>query len=288
MSVNLVEKYGDKLDMPFTLASFTERAINTDYDFIGAKTVKVLTPTTVELTDYDRTATGDRFGGNKEMQDTEATYTVTQDKSFKVTIDAGNLAQQAMLKKGGKMLKAQIDEQVTPAIDKYRFSVAAKGAIAVKQNLTATSDAYDDVLEINKMLGNKHIPRKGRIFYAGESFYKKIKKELVTTVNANEFNNGVLKEGYVGQLDGVPTIVVPDDYLPENTQAILVHKKALLGVKQVKTAKIITDSELVDGTVLVGRYIHDAFILDAKKYGVASIVTAASTSAGTGTGTSTK
>lgn len=272
MSVNLVEKYGKKLDMPFTLASFTERAINTDYDFVGAKTVRILTPTTVALTDYDRTATGDRFGGNNEMQDTEATYTVTQDKSFKVTIDAGNLAQQAMLKKGGKMMKAQIDEQVTPAIDKYRFKVAATGAAAVNQNLTATNDAYDDVLEINKMLGNKHIPRKGRLFYASESFYKKIKKDLVTTVNASEFNSGVLKEGYVGQLDGVPTIVVPDDYFPTDTQAILLHKKALLGVKQVKTAKIITDSELVDGTVLVGRYIYDAFILDAKKYGVASIV----------------
>ena len=272
MSVNLVEKYGKKLDMPFTLASFTERAINTDYDFVGAKTVRILTPTTVALTDYDRTATGDRLGGNNELQDTDSTETVTEDISFKVTIDAGNLAQQAMLKKGGKMMKAQIDEQVTPAIDKYRFKVAATGAAAVNQNLTATNDAYDDVLEINKMLGNKHIPRKGRLFYASESFYKKIKKDLVTTVNASEFNSGVLKEGYVGQLDGVPTIVVPDDYFPTGTQAILLHKKALLGVKQVKTAKIITDSELVDGTVLVGRYIYDAFILDAKKYGVASIV----------------
>lgn len=275
MSVNLVEKYAKKLDMPFTLASFTERAVNTDYDFIGAKTVKILTPTTVALSDYKRTDTGDRFGGNNEMQDTEATYTIEKDKAFKITIDAGNLAQQAMLKKAGKMMKAQIDEQVTPAIDKDRFAVAATGAAAVSQNLTATADAYDDVLEINKMLGNKHIPRKGRIFYVGETFYKKVKKEIVTTVNASEFNSGVLKEGYVGHLDGVPTIVVPDDYLPTGTQAILWHKKTLLGVKQLKTARIITDSELVDGTVLVGRYIYDAFILEAKKYGVASIVNGA-------------
>lgn len=272
MSVNLVTKYGKKLDTPFTLASFTERAMNTDYDFVGAKAIKVLTPTTIELSDYDRTATGDRFGGNKEMQDTEATYTITKDRSFKLTIDAGNLAQQAMLKRAGKMLKSQIDEQVTPEIDKYRFSVAATGAAAVDQALTATADAYDDFLEINKMLGNKHVPRKGRIAYTSETFYKKVKKELVTTVNASGFNDGVLKQGYVGQLDGIPTVVVPDDYFPTGTQVILWHKKALLGVKQLKTAKIITDSELVDGTVLVGRYIYDAFVLEAKKNGVASIV----------------
>lgn len=279
MSVNLVTKFADKLDMAFTLASFTESMVNTEYDFIGAKTVKILTPTTVALTDYDRTATGDRYGGNKEMDDVEATYTVNQDKAFKMTIDNGNLEQQARLKKANKMLKAEIDEQVTPAVDKNRFDVAAKGAIAVKQNLTATADAYDDVLEINKMLGNKHVPRKGRVLYVGETFYKKIKKELVSNANADGFNSGVIKEGYVGKIDGTHTIVVPDDYLPDGTLAILWHKKTILGVKQIADARVKTDSELVHGAVLMGRYIFDAFVLEAKKYGVASIVAAAASGA---------
>jgi hypothetical protein len=46
----------------------------------------------------------------------------------------------------------------------------------------------------------------------------------------------------------------------------------LLGVRQVTETRIITDSELVSGSVLVGRFIFGSFILDAKKNGVASIV----------------
>jgi hypothetical protein len=51
------------------------------------------------------------------------------------------------------------------------------------------------------------------------------------------------------------------------------HKKALLGVEQIKSVKIIDDSELVDGKVLRGRFIYDSFILNGKKKGVAAIGT---------------
>ena len=49
------------------------------------------------------------------------------------------------------------------------------------------------------------------------------------------------------------------------------HKKAILGANQVTSIRKITNSENVDGTVLAGRFIYDAFVLEAKKYGVAII-----------------
>ena len=97
----------------------------------------------------------------------------------------------------------------------------------------------------------------------------------MTTANADNFNSGVIKEGYVGKLDGTHTIVIPDDYLPTGTLGIMWHKKSILGAKQIASARIKTDSELVDGAVLMGRYIYGAFVLEAKKYGVASIVAGA-------------
>jgi hypothetical protein len=53
----------------------------------------------------------------------------------------------------------------------------------------------------------------------------------------------------------------------------MVHRDALLGVDQIKTTRIISDSELVDGKVLVGRFIFDSFILNGKKKAVAAIGT---------------
>ena len=73
-TVNLAEKYSSKLDQLFTAGSYTDRYVNKKYDFTGAKTVEVYTVTTVAPTNYDRTNTGDRFGGNNELQDVLTTY----------------------------------------------------------------------------------------------------------------------------------------------------------------------------------------------------------------------
>ena len=74
--INLATKYSSKLDQLFTAGSYTDRYVNKKYDFTGAKTVEVYTVTTVTPGDYDRTATGDRFGGNNELQDVVTPYTI--------------------------------------------------------------------------------------------------------------------------------------------------------------------------------------------------------------------
>ena len=83
MAVNLATKYASQLDQIWTHASYTDNWINKKYDFDGVKSVKVYTVTTVDPSDYSRTSTGDRYGGNYELQDTIATYTLANDKSFK-------------------------------------------------------------------------------------------------------------------------------------------------------------------------------------------------------------
>ena len=88
MAVNLADKYSGQLDQIFTHASYTDNWINKKYDFDGVATVKVYTVTSVDPIDYSRTSTGDRYGGNNELQDTITTYTLTNDKSFKIAIDS--------------------------------------------------------------------------------------------------------------------------------------------------------------------------------------------------------
>ena len=60
--------------------------------------------------------------------------------------------------------------------------------------------------------------------------------------------------------------------MPTKTYAVMWHKDAVLGAKQIVKTRIITDSELVDGTVLTGRFIYDTFVLNGKKNAVASVV----------------
>ena len=266
-TVNLATKYSGKIDQGFTNDSFTERWTNTDYDFDGVKTVKVYTLKSQALTDYDRTSTGDRYGGNAEMEDTVATYSLNNDKAFKIAIDKGNEKQSVTARNAGKALKTEIREQVTPAFDKNVFAkVAAAGA---ESAITiGSAGAYDAIMDAGVALDEESVPVDGRVLFVTSAIYKEVKKEITTTINAE-----LVGKGYVGELDGVPVVKVPSSYFPEGVGAFLWHKSAVLGAKQLAEARVRTDNEFVSGSLLLGRYIFDAFVLEAKAKGVAVIKT---------------
>lgn len=277
MAVNLALKYSGQLDQIWTHASYTDNWINKKYDFDGVDTVKVYTVTSVAPGDYSRTSTGDRFGGNAELQDTIKTYTITNDKSFKIAIDRGNYEQGMRAKKAGEVMRIEMNEQIIPMIDKNRLAVAAAGATAVSQAITAGTDAYQDIMHANEYLDECKTPLEGRVLFVTPAEYTKI-KTAITTVLAPNYNDKLVGKGFVGELDGVPVVKVPTSYFPTGVLAILVHRDTLLGVRQVTETRIITDSELVSGSVLLGRFIFDSFILEAKKLGVASVVSGGSQS----------
>jgi hypothetical protein len=272
MAVNLALKYSSKLDQIWTHASYTDNWINKKYDFDGVSTVKVYTVTSVAPTDYNRSSTGDRFGGNTELQDTIATYQLTNDKSFKIAIDRGNYEQGMRAKKAGEVMRIQMNEQIIPMIDKDRLATAAAGATAVSQAVSMTSDAYVDVLTANAFLDEAKAPLEGRVLFVTPGEYNAIKEKITTNILASGYNDKLVGKGFVGELDGVPVVKVPTSYFPAGVKAIVLHRDALLGVRQVTETRIITDSEFVSGSILLGRFIFGSFILKGKEFGVASIV----------------
>ena len=272
MAVNLATKYASQLDQIWTHASYTDNWINKKYDFDGVDTVKVYTVTTVAPNDYSRTSTGDRFGGNAELQDTIATYQLTNDKSFKISIDRGNFEQGMRAKKAGEVMRYEMNEQIIPMIDKDRLATVAAGATAVSQAVTATTDAYQDTLKLNEYLDECKAPLEGRVLWVTPAEYNLVKTAITTNILASGYNDKLVGKGFVGELDGVPVVKVPTSYFPAGVKALLCHRDSLLGVRQVTETRIITDSEFVSGSILLGRFIFGSFILKGKELGVASIV----------------
>lgn len=273
-SINLASKYSSQLDQVFTAGSYTDRYVNRKYNFDGVKTVNVYTVTTVAPSDYNRNYTGDRFGGNNELEDIVTSYQLNNDKSFKLVIDRGNYEQGALAKKAGEVMRAEMEEQVIPMIDANRLSKAAIGAAAASQYYAPTAnDGYGDVLKMSAALDEAKAPIAGRVLWVTPAFYNAIKKQITTNVEASGYNDKLLGRGFVGELDGVPVVKVPTSYFPANTSAIMIHRDALLGAKQIMNTRIITDSELVDGTILLGRFIFDSFVLNGKRKAVAAIGT---------------
>lgn len=275
MAVNLAQKYSSVLDQVFTAGSYTDKYVNKKYDFDGVQTINVYTVTTVEPTDYKRSDTGDRFGGNNELQNIVTPYTLKNDKSFKLVIDRGNYEQTALAEKAGAVMKAEMEERVIPMIDADRIKAAATGATAVSQAITAGNNAYTDILKAEAFLDEDKAPVEGRVLFVTPGYYNTIKEYITTTMHADTYSSKLISRGYVGELDGIPVVKVPTSYFPTKTNAVLWHRDALLGAKQIMNTRIKTDSELVDGTLLLGRFIYGSFVLNGKKKSVASIVSGA-------------
>ena len=272
MAVNLASKYEKVLDQYFYHVSYTDAYVNKKYTFDGVKTVNVYTLTSQTPVDYNRALTGDRFGGHQEMQDVVTPYTLTNDKAFKIAIDKGNYEQSVFARNAGEALKIQMREQIVPMIDKDRLAAVSAGATAATQVVTSTAGAeYTATLNANVYLDEAQAPLEGRVLAVSPAFYMGIKSQITTTINASEYNTKLVGRGFVGELDGVPVVKIPTSYFPTGVKALIWHRDSLLGAKQIYSTRIKTDSELIDGALLIGRFIFGSFVLAGKAKGVAAI-----------------
>ena len=270
MAINLATKYSDKVAERFKLKALTEGMINHNYDWTGVKTLKVYSIPTVSLTDYDRTATSNRYGTPTEVEDTVQEMSITQDKSFALTIDKGNNVDQMNIKGAGKVLQRQIDEVITPAKDIYRLSAMATAARSNSMVGTGTitkSNAYEKFLAGQAALDNKKVPVAGRVAAISASMYAYLKQDS-SFVKSGDLSQKMLINGQVGELDGVKLVKVPDSYLPTGCQFIITHPTVTVAPEKLAEYKVHDNPPGINGNLIEGRVYYDAFVLDAKKDGI--------------------
>ena len=79
----------------------TDSACGHEYEFTGAKTIKVYSVDTVEETQYDRTKGSNRFGDPGNLGDTTQEMTCTQQPAFTFCIEPLDNSDQAIEKSAG-------------------------------------------------------------------------------------------------------------------------------------------------------------------------------------------
>lgn len=270
MAVNLASKYSSKVDERFKLKSLTEAAVHQDYDWDGVNSVKVYSIPTVAMNNYTRTGTA-RYGTAAELDNTIATYTLTRDRSFTFTIDRGNNMETMGVMESGKALARQNDEVIVPEIDIYRLAAwqaaaAANGGVPAATNIT-TSNAYSSFLTATAYLDDNKVPQPSRIAFVTPRFYNFIKQDP-TFLKSSDIGQTMLINGQVGEIDGVKIVKAPSSYFPAKTPFIVVHKSVMCSPKKLEDYKTHDNPPGINGWLVEGRIIYDAFVLDAKKKGV--------------------
>ena len=268
MAINLHEKYAKQIQTRFVQESMIAGALTNSYSFSGVKTVKISTPVTVPMVDYTRSG-ANRYGTPTEMEDVVQEMTLTQDKSFTLTIDKGNNADQNGIKAAGKMLDLQIKEQAVPTMDKYCFATLSQKAGKVVGNSTAISksNVCERITAGTTYMDDAEVPQEGRTLFVPSDTYAKLRL-------SEEFQkcDGLLEKslakGQVGTYDNMRVIKVPKGRWPANVNFMIVHKSAGCAPVKLNDTKFHTDPPGISGNLLEGRQYYDLFVFGAKCDGV--------------------
>jgi hypothetical protein len=273
MSVNLVTKYAPQVEKKFTLDSVVMGKAKGKYSWDGARTVKAIIPTTQSLTDYDATASANRFGTPAELQDTLATYEVAKNRSFSIVIDKENNTSQMMVKAAGDMMKYEVEDVMIPEFDAHCLKKWVTGAGQYHTNSSLTkSNIVQEFADCMAALINQKTPTNNLTAWVGASNVALL-LQAPEFVNIDSLGKDATRKGIIGEVHGCNIIRVPDSYLPTGVNFLMANPKALLAPVKIKTLRILTDAQGFDGAVLEGRMLYDAFVVKAKENGVIRSIT---------------
>ena len=223
MAVNYAEQYSTVLDERFTLTSRTDAAVNQDFDFEGANTVKVYSVPSKPLVDYDMNAADNRYGVPEELANNIQTLTLTQDKAFTFTIDKRNYTDTMGTQAAGIALAREINEIIIPTVHKYRINVMCEHAGAVLNQAITSENAYSSFLAASQVLTNCKVPTDGRTVFVSPEFYAALKLDSNFTGKADKVQE-LAKNGVVAFVDGISVVLVPVDYLPEGVNYVITQQ----------------------------------------------------------------
>ena len=215
MAVNYTTKYSSKIAERFHLGSLTDSACGHDYEFVGAKTIKVYSVDVAPLNDFNRTAASNRFGAVANLGDTVQEMTCTQDKSFTFAIDAGDQTDQAIDKAAGKALRRQIDEVIIPTMDQYRLAQWAAGAgnEFTPEAAVTKNTILGNLIDANSLATEDLVPVESRTMFISVAWYKLlIQADAILALEGTGVK--AITKGAAGMIDHCVLKPVPTSWMP--------------------------------------------------------------------------
>lgn len=263
MAINYASKYASQIDERFSKEAMSTPIVNSDFDFVGVKTVNVYSVPTAPMNDYTKSGSA-RYGTPEELENSVQELTMSQDRSFTFTIDRGNFTDTQMVNAAGAALQRQIREVIVPEIDIYRFSKICANAGTMATGALTKENAYDAFLDGTTALVDNKVPTAGAVAYVSSTFYKLIKLDPAFIKQSDIAQNIAIK-GQIGAVDGIPIVVLPKSYMPTDVEFFITNRIATTAPVKLSEYKIHDNPPGINGWLVEGRVYHDAFVLENKK-----------------------
>ncbi|MEB8571588.1 hypothetical protein P4G74_13540 [Bacillus cereus] len=259
-TLNLTHKFSPLVDERFAPSAVTTASTNQDYEFTGAKGIKITSVQTVEMNDYKRSGQG-RYGQADELGNDLQEEIMKKDRSFTFTMDKMNEEESEV--KVAPAIARQMREVVIPEIETYRLKVMSEGAGTKVDGAITKTNAYESFLAGQETLDNHFVPE-NRVCHATPAYINKLKLDDNYTKASDLAQGTILLKGQVGEVDGVAIIKTPKSFM-NGQEFIITHKSATVAPVKLAETKVHLDPPGISGTLVEGRFYYDAFVLDMKK-----------------------
>lgn len=267
MAINLADKFLPYVDEKFTTESKKSLITNNDFDWTGAKTVKVYKITTSTMNDYDRAGTSQkasRYGDIAGLDATTEELALTKDRSFTFAIDKLDSDETVRNLQAASALERQVREVVVPEVDTYIYNVmCTKAGTKPAAKALDNTNIYTEILAANLALDEAEVPETGRVLIVTPATYVLMKQDANITMET-DIGNDLRLKGVIGMLDGATVVKVPANRLPKNFGFMVAHPCATVAPTKLADYKIHEDPPGISGSLVEGRINYDAFVLDNK------------------------
>ncbi len=267
MAIVLVTEFKPYVDEMFTTESKRELITNQDFDWSGAHSVKVYKVSTSKMNDYDRPGTGENWSRYGEVAGLDATteeMTLKKDRSFTFAIDKLDADETKQQLQGATALSRQVREVVIPEVDAYTYDIMCKKAGNKPEAIALTpTNIYTEILKGTTALDTAEAPEVNRTILVAPPVYALMKQCKDITLET-DIGNEIRLRGVLGILDGCNVVKVPANRLPENFGFMICHPCATVAPVKLEDYKIHEDPPGISGSLVEGRIVYDAFVLDNK------------------------
>lgn len=265
MAINLATKFSPLVDEAFEEQSKASLVVNSDYDFIGSKSIKIYSVGTAEMNDYGRNTDGTaRYGVAKDLSTEIQEVAMEKDKSFTFAIDKMDEDETLGALNAGTALARQINEVVIPDTDKYVYGKMVENAGTSVVETIDKTNAYDSLATANAVQDEASVPEQGRVCVGNPNYIKNLKADERAVLDS-EIGQNLRIKGVIGEMDGTNIQKVPSRILPAKVNYILAHPVATTFAVKLADYKIHEDAPGVSGSLVEGRVYYTAFVRNNKK-----------------------
>lgn len=267
MAINLATKFESKTSDLIKARRKSEGFTNQDWSWDGVNAIIVTTLTDPTMGNYNANGGANRYGNPSEVEDTQQTFTLTRDRSWTKTIDKKNQQDLLMIKKPGKYLAQATKNVLVPEIDTYIFqTIATAGNTAARDNIvadaaTTSSNAYSNFTTINAQITDDEFPTEGRQSAMTAAYYNMLKQSGFVLNSDIAYKDR--KSGDLGEVDGVPVVIVPSNRMPSTSGAIdliISHPMACVAPEKLVDYTLHDNPPGISGNLLEYRHRYDAFV----------------------------